>query len=63
MPTFTDVEVIAKMFETSYPRSTFNGNEIARIIRTRYGQENYKPKVNATYSQNSGRIAERVSED
>ena len=63
MPTFIDAETIAKMFETSYPRSTFNGSEIARIIRTRYGQESYKPKTYATYSENSGRIKERVSED
>ena len=63
MPTFIDAESIAKMFETSYPRSTFTGNEIARIIRTRYGQESNKPKTHATNSQNSGQVQGAFSDD
>ena len=63
MPTFIDVETIAKMFETSYSNSTFYGREIAKIIRTRYGQESYKPKPNATNSENSGLAKDRISND
>jgi hypothetical protein len=57
MPTFIDAETIAQMFETSYSRSTFTGTEIAKIIRTRYGQESSKPKTHATNSKDSGQVS------
>ena len=48
---FIDLQVLITMFKTTYSRSYLRGDEIARILEVRYGQEAEKQKSNATDSE------------
>ena len=52
---FIDIETIITMFRSTYKNSYLRGDEIARILEVRYGQEDdEQSKVNAAYRQDSG---------
>ena len=52
---FIDIETIITMFRSIYKNSYLRGDEIARILEVRYGQEDdEQSKVNAAYRQDSG---------
>jgi hypothetical protein len=39
------------MFKTTYAHSYLRGDEIARILQVRYGEENQKSSTNAQHSE------------
>ena len=48
---FIDLEVLITMFKTTYGRSYLRGDEIARILEVRYGQQAQKQKSDARDSE------------
>jgi hypothetical protein len=48
---FVDIETIILMFKTTYVNSYLRGDEIARILQVRYGQEKQKQTTNARDSE------------
>lgn len=55
MANYIDVEAVKTMFQSTYRNSYLRGDEIARILEIRFGQQSQqKPIVNATYSKSSG---------
>ena len=63
MPKYIEISALTTMFRTSYRHSALRGDEIARIIEIRFGnQEAYqKPTIDAPYSENGGRDKESDS--
>jgi hypothetical protein len=48
---FVDIETIILMFKTTYAHSYLRGDEVARILEVRYGQEKQKSAIDAKDSE------------
>jgi hypothetical protein len=53
---YIDIETIITMFRSTYKNSYLRGDEIARILQVRYGDDesDEQSKVNASYRSGSG---------
>lgn len=50
---FIDVQTLIVMFSTTYKNSVLKGDEVARILQVRFGDESSEEsKVNASYRSN-----------
>ena len=48
---FIDIQTLITMFKTTYAHSYLRGDEIARILQVRYGEESQNPITHATDSE------------
>ena len=60
---YIDIEAVITMFKSTYRNSYLRGDEIAKIIELRYGQQNQKSSAYATNSKSGGRIEDGLPED
>ena len=60
---YIDIEAVITMFKSTYRNSYLRGDEIARIIELRYGQQDQKSAAYATNSKTSGRVSDGLPED
>jgi len=51
---YIDIEAVITMFKSTYRNSYLRGDEIARIIELRYGQQDQKSHSYAKDGKNSG---------
>lgn len=53
---FIEIETLITMFRSTYKNSYLRGDEIARILQVRYGDDegDEQSKVNASYRTSSG---------
>jgi hypothetical protein len=63
MPVFIDIDAVITMFKSTYRNSYLRGDEIARIIGLRYGQQEQKSSSYARNGQNSGQLQDGLPED
>jgi hypothetical protein len=63
MAVFIDIEAVITMFKSTYRNSYLRGDEIARIVELRYGQQEQKSGTYARNSQNSGQFQDGLPED
>jgi hypothetical protein len=64
MPTYIDIEAVKLMFNTSYRFSSLRGDEIAKILEIRFGQESHKkPITDARNGKSSGLLQDGLPED
>ena len=54
MAVYIDIDAVITMFKSTYRNSYLRGDEIAKIIELRYGQQEQKSSAYATNSKNSG---------
>jgi hypothetical protein len=54
MPVFIDIEAVKLMFQSTYRNSYLRGDEVAKILDIRYGQQKQKPITNARDGKDSG---------
>ena len=60
---YIDIEAVITMFKSTYRNSYLRGDEIARIIELRYGQQNQKSSAYARDSKSSGLLQDGLPED
>ena len=60
---YIDIEAVITMFKSTYRNSYLRGDEIARIIELRYGQQEQKSSSYARDSKNSGLLQDGLPED
>jgi hypothetical protein len=60
---YIDVESVITMFKSTYRNSYLRGDEIARIIELRYGQQEQKSSAYAGNSKGSGLLSDGLPED
>ena len=63
MAIWIDYEAVITMFTSTYRNSYLRGDEIARIIEIRYGQQNQKSAAYARDSKSSGLLSDGLPED
>ena len=63
MPVFTDIQAVITMFKSTYRNSYLRGDEIARILEIRYGQQEQKSSSYAASSKGSGFLQDGLPED
>ena len=63
MAIYIDVESVITMFKSTYRNSYLRGDEIARIIEIRYGQQDQKSSAYARNSKDSGQVSGGLPED
>jgi len=54
MAVYIDIEAVITMFKSTYRNSYLRGDEIARIIELRYGQQEQKSSSYAKDGKSSG---------
>ena len=60
---YIDIDSVITMFKSTYRNSYLRGDEIARIIELRYGQQNQKSSAYARDSKSSGLLQDGLPED
>ena len=60
---YIDIEAVITMFKSTYRNSYLRGDEIARIIELRYGQQEKKSSAYARDSKSSGLLQDGLPED
>jgi hypothetical protein len=60
---YIDIEAVITMFKSTYRNSYLRGDEIARIIELRYGQQEQKSVAYAGNSKGSGLLSDGLPED
>jgi hypothetical protein len=60
---YIDIEAVITMFKSTYRNSYLRGDEIARIIELRYGQQEQKSSAYARDSKSSGLLQDGLPED
>jgi hypothetical protein len=60
---YIDIEAVITMFKSTYRNSYLRGDEIARIIELRYGQQEQKSSAYAGNSKGSGLLQDGLPED
>ena len=60
---YIDRDAIIMMFKSTYRNSYLRGDEIARIIEIRYGQQEQKSAAYAGNSKSSGLLQDGLPED
>ena len=63
MPIYIDKDAILTMFKSTYRNSYLRGDEIAKIIEIRYGQQEQKSAAYAGNSKSSGLLQDGLPED
>ena len=63
MAVYIDINAVVTMFKSTYRNSYLRGDEIARIIELRYGQQNQKSAAYARDSKSSGLLSDGLPED
>jgi hypothetical protein len=63
MKSYIDLEQLIVMFKSTYRNSYLRGDEIAKILEVRFGQQDQKQNVNAGNRQSSGFIQDGLPED
>jgi len=60
---YIDIQAVITMFKSTYRNSYLRGDEIARIIELRYGQQEQKSAAYARDSKGSGLLQDGLPED
>jgi len=60
---YIDIEAVITMFKSTYRNSYLRGDEIARIIELRYGQQEQKSSAYARDGKSSGLLQDGLPED
>jgi len=60
---YIDIEAVITMFKSTYRNSYLRGDEIARIIELRYGQQEQKSFSYARDGKSSGLLQDGLPED
>jgi hypothetical protein len=60
---YIDIEAVITMFKSTYRNSYLRGDEIARIIELRYGQQDQKQTANARDGKSGGFLQGGLPED
>jgi hypothetical protein len=60
---YIDIEAVITMFKSTYRNSYLRGDEIARIIELRYGQQEQKSSSYARDGKSSGLLQDGLPED
>jgi hypothetical protein len=60
---YIDIDAVITMFKSTYRNSYLRGDEIARIIEIRYGQQEQKSAAYAGNSKGSGLLQDGLPED
>ena len=60
---YIDIDAVITMFKSTYRNSYLRGDEIARIIEIRYGQQEQKSAAYAENSKGSGLLQDGLPED
>ena len=60
---YIDIDSVITMFKSTYRNSYLRGDEIARIIEIRYGQQVQKSAAYAGNSKSSGLLQDGLPED
>ena len=60
---YIDIDAVITMFKSTYRNSYLRGDEIARIIEIRYGQQEQKSAAYAGNSKSSGLLQDGLPED
>jgi len=63
MAVYIDIEAVITMFKSTYRNSYLRGDEIARIIELRYGQQEQKSSSYARDGKSSGLLQDGLPED
>lgn len=63
MKSYIDLEQLIVMFKSTYRNSYLRGDEIAKILELRFGQQDQKSATNARNSKNSGFLQDGLPED
>ena len=63
MPIYIDKDAILTMFKSTYRNSYLRGDEIAKIIEIRYGQQEQKSGAYARDSQSGRPLQDSLPED
>jgi hypothetical protein len=63
MKSYIDLEQLIVMFKSTYRNSYLRGDEVAKILEVRFGQQDQKQNVNAGNRQGSGFIQDGLPED
>ena len=60
---YIDIDSVITIFKSTYRNSYLRGDEIARIIEIRYGQQEQKSAAYAGNSKSSGLLQDGLPED
>ena len=63
MKSYIDLEQLIVMFKSTYRNSYLRGDEIARILEVRFGQQDQKSAAYARNSKDSGFLQDGLPED
>jgi hypothetical protein len=63
MKSYIDLEQLIVMFKSTYRNSYLRGDEVAKILEVRFGQQDQKQNTNAGNRQGSGFIQDGLPED
>ena len=63
MKSYIDLEQLIVMFKSTYRNSYLRGDEIAKILEVRFGQQDQKSSAYAGNSKNSGFLQDGLPED
>lgn len=60
---YIDIEAVITMFKSTYRNSYLRGDEIAKILEVRFGQQDQKSAAYARNSKDSGQVSGGLPED
>ena len=63
MAIYIDLEAVITMFKSTYRNSYLRGDEVAKIMEIRYGQQDQKSSSYAGNSKSSGLLQDGLPED
>jgi hypothetical protein len=63
MKNYIDLEQLIVMFKSTYRNSYLRGDEIAKILEVRFGQQDKKSSAYASNSKASGFLQDGLPED
>jgi hypothetical protein len=63
MKSYIDLEQLVVMFKSTYRNSYLRGDEIAKILEVRFGQQEQKSSAYARNSKDSGFLQDGLPED
>jgi hypothetical protein len=63
MKSYIDLEQLIVMFKSTYRNSYLRGDEVAKILEVRFGQQDQKQNTNAGNSKDSRFLQDGLPED
>jgi hypothetical protein len=63
MPSYIDIEAVKLMFKSTYRNSYLRGDEVAKILEIRFGQQEQKSSSYARDGKNNRPIQDGLPED